>query len=45
MIKNVKLVELNKSTVTVFLNTKILDMIQQNTNVPVANKVIKTSLM
>ena len=45
MIKDVKLVELNKSTVTVFLNKKVLEMIQQNTNVPVANKTINTGLM
>ena len=45
MIKNVKLEELNISIVTIFSNTKILKMIQQNTNVCIITKIMNTSSM
>ena len=45
MIKKVKLVELNKSISTAFLNTQILKMIWWNTNVYAGTKIINKSLM
>ena len=45
VLKNVRLVELNMSIVTVFLNTQILRTIEYNTNLSVVTKIINTSLM
>ena len=44
MIKNVKLAELNISSVTVFLNIQTLKMTYWNTNTFVVTKIINTSL-
>ena len=45
MINNRKLGELNISSATVFLNTQILKMILQNTNVYAAAKIINKILV
>ena len=48
IIKNVKCVVLHKCVVkivTAFLNTQILKMIKYNTNVYVATKIMKKTLM